>query len=51
MVTFIVWEYENREPQIRVIPMSLAWNLGNKDGFYKAQIINEYGIIDYEFKA
>lgn len=51
MVTFIVWEHENSEPHIRVIPMSLAWNLGNKGGFYKAQIINEFGIVDYEFKA
>lgn len=51
MVTFIVWGYDDSEPQVREIPMSLAWNLGNKGGFYKAQIINEQGVIDYEFKA
>lgn len=51
MVTFIVWEHEDSEPQVREIPMSLAWNLGSKGGFYKAQIINEQGVIDYEFKA
>lgn len=49
MVTFIVWEYENSEPQAREIPMSLAWNLANKGGFYKAQIVNEFGVVDYEF--
>ena len=49
MVTFIVWEYEDSEPQVREIPLSLAWNLGNKGDFYKALIVNEFGIIDYEF--
>lgn len=43
-------EYENSLPDIRdELTMTQAYTLASKGGYYKAQIINEYGVIEYEF--
>lgn len=50
MFTLITFEYENSEAVIREsMPMSAAYTIASKGGFYKAQIINEWGVIEYEF--
>ena len=50
MVTLILMEYENSLPDVRDdLTMAQAYALASKGGCYKAQIINEYGVIEYEF--
>lgn len=33
------------------MPMHAAYNIASKGGFYKAQIVGEFGDVMYEFKA
>lgn len=50
MFTLILMEYENSLPDVRDdLTMAQACALASKGGYYKAQIINEYGVIEYEF--
>lgn len=49
MVTLLIWEHEQSAVQTREMIMAQAYALAKNGGFYKAQIINEFGVIDYEF--
>ncbi|EKL2214108.1 hypothetical protein PQ125_002642 [Salmonella enterica] len=49
MVVLITWEHENSKAEQFEMPMHAAYNLASKGGFYKAQIVNEFGVVDYEF--
>ncbi len=49
MYTVTLQEYENSEAETRYnVPTIIAHRFG-KAGFYKVQLINEFGIIDYEY--
>ena len=44
------WLNEYSPPQTRhALPYGLAYALANS-GYYKAQVVNGYGIIEYEIK-
>lgn len=50
MFALITFEYETSEAVIREgLPMSAAYKIASNGGFYKAQIVNEWGVIEYEF--
>lgn len=49
MVTLMVMEFENSTATYRKMTMAQAYPLASNGNFYKAQIINEFGVIDYEF--
>ena len=50
MVTLILMEHENSLPDTRdQLTMAQAYAIASKGCYYKAQIINEYGVIEYEF--
>lgn len=50
MITLITWEHENSKPEVREFEIVAAcYNLAVNGGFYKAQIVNEFGVVDYEF--
>ena len=49
MVTLMVMEFENSTATYREMTMAQACHLAKHGNFYKAQIINEFGVIDYEF--
>ena len=50
MFTLILMEYENSLPDARdELTMAQAYAIVSKGCYYKAQIINEYGVIEYEF--
>ena len=50
MITLILMEYENSLPDVRNnLTMAQAYVIASKGCYYKAQIINEYGVIEYEF--
>lgn len=50
MFALILMEYENSLQDIRDdLTMAQAYAIASKGGYYKAQIINEYGVIEYEF--
>ena len=49
MVTLMIMEFENSTATYREMPMAQAYHLASNGNFYKAQIINEFGVIDYEF--
>lgn len=50
MFTLILMEYENSLPDTRSdLTMAQSYVLASKGSYYKAQIINEYGVIEYEF--
>lgn len=49
MVTVKIWEHETSTPEIREVPFAHAYALGEKGGFYKVQIIDEFGVIGWEF--
>lgn len=51
LCTLITWEHENSEPVSRVVNMEFAFLQGINGGYYKAQIVNELGVVDYEWKA
>jgi len=50
MKTVIIFEYENSNPEIRKLPYKHAHNMGMNGGFYKVQIVDEFGIIEIEYK-
>lgn len=49
MVVLITWEHENSKAEQFEMPMHAAYNIARKGGFYKAQIIGEFGEVIYEF--
>ena len=50
MFTLILVEHENSLRDIRNdLTMAQAYAIASKGGYCKAQIINEYGVIEYEF--
>ena len=49
MVTLMIMEFENSAATYREMTMEQAYRLASNGNFYKAQIINEFGVIDYEF--
>lgn len=49
MVTLMVMEFENSAATYRKMTMAQAYRLTSNGNFYKAQTINEFGVIDYEF--
>lgn len=50
MFTFILMEYENSLKEFRDdLTMAQAYAIASKGGYYKAQIVNDYGVIEYEF--
>lgn len=52
MTTLITWEHENSQPVTREFEtLSQAYLLANRGGYYKAQVIGEFGEVIYEFKA
>lgn len=51
MVVLITLEHENSKAEQFEMPMHSSYNIASKGGFYKAQIIGEFGDVMYEFKA
>lgn len=51
MVVLITREHENSKAEQFEMPMHAAYNIASKGGFYKAQIVGEFGDVMYEFKA
>lgn len=50
MFTLITYDHENSQAVIREpMPMAAAYKIASNGGFYKAQIVSEYGVIEYEF--
>ncbi|HDD1919414.1 TPA: hypothetical protein ACTNSM_004409 [Salmonella enterica subsp. enterica serovar Enteritidis] len=49
MVTLMTIEFESSEAVYREMDTKTAYAIARKCGFYKAQIINEFGVVDYEF--
>lgn len=50
MVTLITWEHENSQPEVSEFEtVAACYNLAKNGSFYKAQIVNEFGVVDYEF--
>ena len=50
MFTLILMEYENSLRDTRKdLTMAQAYVIASNGCYYKAQIINEYGVIEYEF--
>lgn len=49
MVTLITWEHENSQPETREFETVAACYRLASSGFYKSQIVNEFGVVDYEF--
>lgn len=52
MYTVIIQETENSQAKTRYdVASTHAHSLGVKGGFYKVQLVNEFGIVDFEYKA
>ncbi|UEW68291.1 hypothetical protein [Klebsiella phage vB_KpnS-VAC112] len=50
MITLITLEHESSKPEVREFEtVAACYNLAANGGFYKAQIVNEFGVVDYEF--
>lgn len=49
MYTLMTIETENSIAQYREMTMKQAYKIASRGGFYKAQIISEQGVIEYEF--
>lgn len=49
MVTLMIMEFEHSSPDYREMPMQAAYAIASAGNYFKAQIINEFGVIDYEF--
>lgn len=50
MWTLLIWETENAQVEIHEYEyLSPAYLLASRGGYYKAQIVNEFGVIEYEF--
>lgn len=50
MITLMTIETESSKPEFREMTMEQGYKLASKGGFYKAQIIDENGVVEYEFK-
>lgn len=52
MTTLITWEHETSQPVTREFEtLSQAYLLASNGGYYKAQVVDEMGVIVYEFHA
>ena len=52
MYTLMTQEHEAFQPEYRQIEsVAFAYAMGEKGGFYKVQLINEFGVIEMEWKA
>lgn len=52
MYQVIIQEHKESNIQIRDnVPSAHAHNLGQNGGFYKVQLVNEFGVIDFEYKG
>lgn len=51
MKTVIILEHESSIADVRNVPTAHAYKLGNNGGFFKVQIVDEFGIIEAEFTA
>uniref|UniRef100_A0A6M5CB19 Uncharacterized protein n=1 Tax=Vibrio phage Vc1 TaxID=1480731 RepID=A0A6M5CB19_9CAUD len=52
MVTLITWEHGSSQPETREFEtVAACYNPAANGGFYKAQIVNEFGVVEYEFKG
>lgn len=52
MTTLITLEHEESQPETRYFEtLSQAYLLAANGGYYKSQVIDEMGVIVYEFKA
>lgn len=52
MYTVIIQETESSQAETRYdVASAHAHNLGMNGGFYKVQLISEFGIVDFEYKA
>lgn len=49
MITLMTMETEKSSPEYREMTMTQAYKIASRGGFYKAQIISEEGVIEYEF--
>lgn len=49
MFTLMTLETESSNPEYREMAMEQAYKLASRGGFYKAQIISEAGVVEYEF--
>lgn len=50
MFTLITWEHEDSLPVTRNdVEMVSAYKIAKNGGFFKAQIVNEFGVLEYEF--
>lgn len=49
MFTLMTLETESSNPEYREMTMEQAYKLASRGGFYKAQIISEDGVVEYEF--
>lgn len=51
MYTVIISEHEASAPVTRMkVDSTHAHKLGSQGGFYKVQLVNEFGIVEYEYK-
>jgi hypothetical protein len=50
MKTIAIYETESSQAEYREVPTAHAHKLGQNGGFYKVQIIDEFGIIEVEYK-
>lgn len=51
MFTIIIFEYELSSPVMRYnVPSKQAHKVGINGGYYKVQLVNEFGQIDFEYK-
>jgi hypothetical protein len=52
MYSIKIWNNETSQPKTRTgLPYALAYALAVNAGFAKAQVINEFGIIEFETKS
>ncbi|EIQ4221657.1 hypothetical protein LU447_004293 [Salmonella enterica] len=49
MITLMTMEFETSKPEYREMTMEQAYKLASRGGFYRAQIISEDGVVEYEF--
>lgn len=50
MFTLITWEHENSEPvSVTYDWLAQCYNIAKNGCFYKAQVVNEFGVVEYEF--
>ena len=52
MYTLMTQEHEASKPEYRGIEsVAFAHKMGDNGGFFKVQLINEFGVIEMEWKA